>query len=59
MQPPNFPTPIGVFRAVDRPSYDDLINSQIRAACEKTGEGDLDELFGRGDTWEVSEPSGA
>jgi 2-oxoglutarate ferredoxin oxidoreductase subunit beta len=58
MQPPSFPTPIGVFRAVDRPSYDDLINDQIRGACEK-GEGNLDELFGRGDTWEVSDPSGA
>src|SRR5262245_229084 len=29
MSYPNFPEPIGVFRAVDRPRYDDLINRQI------------------------------
>jgi 2-oxoglutarate ferredoxin oxidoreductase subunit beta len=59
MQPPKFPTPVGVFRAVARATYDDLINEQIETARAKTGEGDLDELFARGDTWEVDGPSGA
>jgi 2-oxoglutarate/2-oxoacid ferredoxin oxidoreductase subunit beta len=29
---PNFPTPIGVFRAVERPSYDQLLNQQVEQA---------------------------
>ena len=52
MEPPNFPTPIGVFRAVDRTPYDQSINEQI-AKAKARGTADLDDLFGRGDTWEV------
>jgi 2-oxoglutarate/2-oxoacid ferredoxin oxidoreductase subunit beta len=29
---PDFPTPIGVFRAVERPSYDQLLNQQVERA---------------------------
>jgi 2-oxoglutarate ferredoxin oxidoreductase subunit beta len=29
---PEFPTPIGVFRAVERPSYDQLLNQQVERA---------------------------
>jgi 2-oxoglutarate ferredoxin oxidoreductase subunit beta len=29
---PGFPTPIGVFRAVTRPSYDQLLNQQVERA---------------------------
>ena len=29
---PDFPTPIGVFRAVERPSYDQLLNEQVERA---------------------------
>lgn len=53
MQPPAFPAPIGVFRAVDRPAYEDVARQQIVRATERQGAGDLDELFGRGDTWVV------
>jgi len=53
MQPPKFPTPLGIFRAVERPSYDQAINRQLDEAKAKQGTGDLDELFGRGDTWDV------
>jgi len=53
MQTPKFPTPIGVFRAVQRPVYDEAINAQLRQAEERQGRGDLDELFSRGDTWDV------
>ena len=30
---PDFPTPIGVFRAVQRPSYDELVNQQVERAA--------------------------
>ena len=53
MRHPDFPEPIGVFRAVDRPKYDEQLNAQVAAAREGQGEGDLDTLFRTGDTWEV------
>jgi 2-oxoglutarate ferredoxin oxidoreductase subunit beta len=53
MRPPEFPTPIGVFRAVERPSYDALVNEQIERARAK-GRDDLDAIINRGSTWTVS-----
>jgi len=53
MQPPKFPTPLGVFHAVQRTTYDDAINAQLAQAKGQQGVGDLNELFARGDTWEV------
>jgi len=50
---PDFPEPMGVFRAVEAPTYEELLLSQIEAATEKLGEGRLEELFGAGDTWTV------
>ncbi len=54
MRHPEFPEPIGVFRAVDAPKYDVELNKQIEAAREKKGIGDLDALFNSGETWTVS-----
>jgi len=48
--------PLGVFRAVDRPVYDDLMSEQLEAARERSGEGDLDALLHSGDTWNVGAP---
>jgi 2-oxoglutarate ferredoxin oxidoreductase subunit beta len=53
MQQPEFPEPIGVFRAVDRPKYDESLNRQLEEAAQAQGAGDLDELFNAGDTWTV------
>ncbi len=47
------PTPIGVFRAVDRPVYDELLREQLAAAREQQGEGDLAALLGSGNVWDV------
>jgi 2-oxoglutarate ferredoxin oxidoreductase subunit beta len=46
-------TPIGVFRAVDRPVYDDLMREQLDAAKQTQGEGDLSALLTGADTWTV------
>ena len=46
--------PLGVFRDVDRPSYDELMAGQIESATEQRGEGDLAALIGSGDTWRIS-----
>jgi 2-oxoglutarate/2-oxoacid ferredoxin oxidoreductase subunit beta len=50
---PEFPEPLGVFRAVQRPTYDALMDEQIAEAKEKMGDGDLAALIAEGDTWTV------
>jgi len=54
MRYPEFPEPIGVFRAVDRPRYDEEMSSQIAKARQARGDGDLDKLFNSGETWVVN-----
>jgi len=51
---PPMPTPIGVFYAVSRPTYDGAINKQLDDAKTKQGEGDLKKLLLKGDTWSVN-----
>ena len=53
MRHPEFPEPIGVFRDVKRPVYEQEVVAQIEQAVEANGDGDLDELFHSGDTWTV------
>ena len=52
MGPPDFPTPVGVFRAIDKPVYSGLLMDQVRQAQART-EPDLDALYRQGETWEV------
>jgi 2-oxoglutarate ferredoxin oxidoreductase subunit beta len=52
MKNPEFPEPIGVFRAVDRPRYEERLNDQIAEARAKRT-GNLEALFNSGDTWVV------
>jgi 2-oxoglutarate/2-oxoacid ferredoxin oxidoreductase subunit beta len=47
-------TPVGVFRDVERPSYDELLTGQLERAKEQRGEGDLHDLLHAGDTWTVA-----
>jgi 2-oxoglutarate ferredoxin oxidoreductase subunit beta len=53
MGPPNFPTPVGVFRAVRKPVYDQMLLSQVKAAQTRDTSG-LAELYRRADTWTVT-----
>ena len=50
---PHGPTPIGVFRDVERPVYDRLMEEQLARAREDQGEGDLAGLLAAGDTWTI------
>ncbi len=50
---PTGPTPIGVFRDVDRPVYDDELRGQVAAAKEQRGDGDLAALLASGNVWDV------
>jgi 2-oxoglutarate ferredoxin oxidoreductase subunit beta len=47
-------TPVGVFRNVRRPVYDELMAEQIDEATEKLGAGDLEALLHSGETWTIS-----
>jgi 2-oxoglutarate/2-oxoacid ferredoxin oxidoreductase subunit beta len=46
-------TPIGIFRQVSRPTYDDAMTGQIDQVRERQGAGDLATLLAGGDTWQV------
>ena len=50
---PTMPTPIGVFRAVQRQEYGESSNQQIASAIEQRGPGDLSKLLASGATWTV------
>ncbi len=50
---PGWPTPIGVLRAIDSPSYEAGVASQAREAVAARGQGDLERLLRQGETWQV------
>jgi 2-oxoglutarate ferredoxin oxidoreductase subunit beta len=50
---PYEPTPVGVFRATERPDYGGLVETQVLEARARKGEGDLDLLLRSGMTWTV------
>lgn len=54
MRYPEFPEPIGVFRDIERPTYEELMEEQVTKAISSRGIGDLDKLFASGDTWTVT-----
>jgi 2-oxoglutarate/2-oxoacid ferredoxin oxidoreductase subunit beta len=49
----NAHTPVGVFRDVDRPTYDDLMSRQLERAVATQGQGDLAGLLAGTDTWVI------
>ena len=53
MEYPEFPQPVGVFRSVQRDTYEDMMEAQIAAAVAKTGPGSLEKLINSGDMWTV------
>jgi 2-oxoglutarate ferredoxin oxidoreductase subunit beta len=46
-------SPIGIFRQVERPTYDDVTRAQVQTAQDSEGEGDLAALLAGKDTWTV------
>jgi 2-oxoglutarate/2-oxoacid ferredoxin oxidoreductase subunit beta len=53
MVAPEFPIPIGVFRAVERTTFEAEMHRQVEAARAAEGPGSLSELLNEGDVWEV------
>ncbi|MFL6241359.1 MAG: 2-oxoacid:ferredoxin oxidoreductase subunit beta [Actinomycetes bacterium] len=48
-------TPIGIFRDVDRPTYDERMSEQLATAQSEHGDGDLAALLRSTDTWTISD----
>ena len=53
MEFPDFPQPVGIFRDVQRDTYEDLMQRQIEDAVARQGRGRLEKLIHTGDMWVV------
>ena len=54
MGQPEFPTPMGVIRKTDKPTYEALVDAQMDAAAAKKGPGSWHELLHGDSTWTVA-----
>lgn len=54
LQYPDFPVPMGVFRAIQRPSYEDMLMGQINSSIDMKGPGSIEKLLNAGETWTIS-----
>ena len=50
---PEFPEPLGIFRSVERETYDQAVQQQTQSALSRFGEGNLQELITGNETWTV------
>jgi 2-oxoglutarate ferredoxin oxidoreductase subunit beta len=53
MEYPDFPQPVGIFRDVERETYEQLMAHQIEEAISRQGRGQLHKLIHSGDMWVV------
>lgn len=53
MELPSFPVPFGVFRKIEKPTYESMLDDQVREEVTRKGKGELKKLFYAGDTWSV------
>ncbi len=58
MEQPRFPQPVGIFRSVQRDTYEAGVRAQIEIAIEKQGRGHLAKLINSGDIWTVEDGNG-
>ncbi len=53
MERPRMPLPIGIFREVSHPTYEQALEAQVDAAVRERGRGQLEALLEGGETWTV------
>lgn len=53
LAPPHFPMVFGVIRSAMFPTYDDLVEEQIKSAKQTSKIKNVDDLLNSGDTWEI------
>ncbi len=54
LRQPGLPRPFGLFYRENRPTYDEMLNEQIKSVTNKKGKGDLNALLRAAETWEIS-----
>ena len=54
MNYPQFPIPVGVFRQINRPVYEEMVMDQVTQAQARRGKGTLKDLYSADETWTVS-----
>ncbi len=55
MEYPEMPVPFGVFRCIEKPTYNDMMNDQIKMVRDKKGSGKLEDILYTEDIWTVGE----
>ncbi len=55
---PDFPIPVGVFTAIEAPTYEQVLLDQEQRAISDRGPGDIAKLLTSGDTWKISSEGG-
>jgi 2-oxoglutarate ferredoxin oxidoreductase subunit beta len=53
MEYPGMPVPFGVFRCIEKPTYDLMMDEQSKQAITKFGKGDLEKILYTEDIWRV------
>ena len=53
MSRPAFPEPVGVLRNVRKPTYEELLDTQVSETVAKKGKGKVEDLFKAEDVWTV------
>ncbi|MFX1505088.1 MAG: 2-oxoacid:ferredoxin oxidoreductase subunit beta [Promethearchaeota archaeon] len=53
MRHPKFPEPVGIFRAIQKETYDDMLEQSMKSAIEARTKS-LQELLNTGETWTVT-----
>ncbi len=54
---PEMPVPFGVFRDIKKPTYEEMLEGQVKTAVQKRGAGNLKDILYTSDTWKVEEKS--
>jgi 2-oxoglutarate/2-oxoacid ferredoxin oxidoreductase subunit beta len=53
MEHPEMPVPFGIFRCIEKPTYDEMLLEQVESTVEKKGKGSLKDILYTEDTWKV------
>ncbi|GEM_PF-3391 len=56
---PDMPVPFGVFRSIEKPSYEAMMDEQTRHAVKTRGAGDLEKLLYNEEVWTVEKKAKA
>ncbi len=51
---PEYPVPLGVLRSILKPTYEQMLDDQVKVAVEQKGKGSIEKLMNSGETWVVS-----